>query len=127
MIKINNKELKDYKIEIYIDPLTGIINGKKVKTKTPYIRIIYEEKAIDIETTYPIKWLNELKINTEVDLKNYISEILFVNDEDLYESINKIEESKIKKLELNKYELYIKAQDENNNIEFYEEITIEGE
>ena len=70
MIKLNNKELKDYKIEVYIDPFTGTINGKKVKTKTPYIRIIYEKKAIDIETIYPIKWLNELKTNREVDLKN---------------------------------------------------------
>ena len=39
MIKINNKELNNYTITVLIDPLSGIINGKKIKTETPYIRI----------------------------------------------------------------------------------------
>ena len=37
MIKINEKEIKDYKIKVSIDPLSAIINGKRMKTESPYI------------------------------------------------------------------------------------------
>ena len=123
MIKINDKEIKDYKITISIDPLSAIINGKRMKTESPYICIETKDKIIAIETIYPINWLKELKINKIVDIKKYIAEIEFVHDGFLENTIYDIEESTIEKLENNKYKLIIKTTKETI-FEFNEIITV---
>lgn len=123
MIKINEKEIKDYKIKVSIDPLSTIINGKRMKTESPYICIETKEKIISIETIYPINWLKDLKINKIIDIKKYISEIEFIHDGFLENTIYNIEESTIEKLEENKYKLIIKTTKEIK-FEFNEIITV---
>ena len=124
MIRINDEEITNYKISVSMDPFEGRINGKKIKSKAPYIKIKSNERIIDIETIYPIGWLNDLKVGTKIDFKNYISEILFIEDGFLYNYINNIEESILKKIDNNKYNLYIKGK-EDFEIELDEIIEME--
>lgn len=109
MISIDNKEINNYTITVRADPFSGIINGKFVKTKAIYISISYKKYFIDIETTYPMDWLNELNIGKKVNFRDYISEIEFINDGFLYNWINKIDDSVIEKMDNNKYRLSIIA------------------
>ncbi len=123
MIKIKNKEFDKVNTKISFDNYFVTNNGKKRKGISPYISFNIDNIYIDIETIYDIKWLKNMKLNQEIDINKYITNILY-EEENRCEQLYDIKYCLITKIKEDTFN--IKLQCKENEIIIDENIIIGG-
>ena len=80
MIVINNKNYKNIVQNITYGKYNVSQNGKKREGFAPFVSFKCDDIYVGLEMTYDIKWIEELKVNTIVDITKFISDITFEDE-----------------------------------------------
>ena len=88
MIIINGIEYKNFEIKTYNGNYSIKKDGVERKGIAPTIRFICEDISIDIEMIYDILLIEKLGINETVDVTQYVSDIMYQDEEGWISLIN---------------------------------------
>lgn len=80
MIKIENKEYKQYSTSITWETFSAGSLEKRRSGLAPFITFQVENKYIGLEFSYAKKMFEKIKPNQSVNVKEYISDILYEDE-----------------------------------------------
>lgn len=123
MIEIKNKKFDKVNTKVSCDNYFVTNNGKKRKGISPYMSFNIDNIYIDIETIYDINWLKNMKLNQEIDIKQYITNILY-EEENECAQLYDIQYCSIERIKEDTFN--IKLQCKENEIIIDENIIIGG-
>lgn len=88
MLKINNKEIKNFDVKIFWNNFFVSSAKGKRSGKSPFIYFsISNEIYLCIETTISKELLNEYPLNKEININNYISDLSYEDQKGWYSMI----------------------------------------
>lgn len=121
MLKINDKEIRDFDVKIsWADFSVSGINGKR-SGKAPFICFsISNETYLGIETTIPKEWLDEYPLSKEIEINNYISDLSYEDVKGWYSMISEKYSCSIIRTNKTKFELKLHIESEE-----FEKISID--